>query len=54
MVGVKEVCSLEFADKFSVARLELKAQTQRERERERERERIPQYLGNFNTCLLNN
>jgi hypothetical protein len=37
MVGVKEVCSLEFADKFSVARLELKAQTQRERERERER-----------------
>jgi hypothetical protein len=52
MVGVKEVCSLEFADKFSVARLELKAQTQRERERERER--IPQYLGNFNTCLLNN
>jgi len=52
MVGVKEVCSLEFADKFSVARLELKAQTQRERERDRER--IPQYLGNFNTCLLNN
>jgi hypothetical protein len=52
MVGVKEVCSLEFADKFSVARLELKAQTQRERERERER--IPQYLGNFNTCLLHN
>jgi len=34
MVAVKEVCSLEFADKFSVARLELKAQTQRERERE--------------------
>jgi hypothetical protein len=48
MVGVKEVCTLEFADKFSVARLELKADT------ERERERIPQYLGNFNTCLLNN
>jgi hypothetical protein len=35
MVAVKEVCSLEFADKFSVARLELKAQTERERERER-------------------
>jgi hypothetical protein len=50
MVGVKEVCTLEFADKFSVARLELKA----DKDRERERERIPQYLGNFHTCLLNN
>jgi hypothetical protein len=48
MVGVKEVCTLQFADKLSVARLELKAQ------RERERERILQYLGNFHTCLLNN
>jgi len=48
MMGVKEVCTLEFADKFSVARLELKADT------ERERERILQYLGNFYTCLLNN
>jgi hypothetical protein len=36
-VGVKEVCSLEFADKFSVARLELKAERDRERDRERER-----------------
>jgi hypothetical protein len=35
MVGVKEVCTLEFADKLSVARLELKADTERERERER-------------------
>jgi hypothetical protein len=52
MMGVKEVCTLEFADKFSVARLELKADTQRERERERER--ILQYLGNSHTCLLNN
>jgi hypothetical protein len=32
MVGVKEVCTLEFADKFSVARLELKADRERERE----------------------
>jgi len=40
MMGVKEVCTLEFADKFSVARLELKADTEREREREREREDI--------------
>jgi hypothetical protein len=44
MVGVKEVCSLEFADKFSVARLELKAQTQREREREREDTTVPWQL----------
>jgi hypothetical protein len=34
MVGVKEVCTLQFADKLSVARLELKAHTQRQRQRE--------------------
>jgi hypothetical protein len=44
MMGVKEVCTLEFADKFSAARLELKADTEREREREREDTAVPWQL----------
>jgi hypothetical protein len=53
MVGVKEVCTLEFADKLSVARLELKADRERERERERERGYCST-LATSHTCLLNN